>query len=56
MTAVIAVAQNKGGVAKTTTVLSLGGSLVEMGLLTLLIDLDPQAHLTLSLEIGRAHV
>ncbi len=56
MTAVIAVAQNKGGVAKTTTVLSLGGSLVEMGLLTLLIDLDPQAHLTLSLGVNPGSV
>ncbi|HEY75721.1 MAG TPA: ParA family protein [Thermoflexia bacterium] len=52
MTAVIAVAQNKGGVAKTTTVLSLGGSLAEMGLLVLLIDMDPQAHLTLSLGVN----
>lgn len=56
MTAVIAVAQNKGGVAKTTTVLSLGGSLAEMGLLTLLIDLDPQAHLTLSLGVNPGSV
>lgn len=51
MAAVIAVAQNKGGVAKTTTVLSLGGSLAEMGFLVLLIDMDPQAHLTLSLGV-----
>ncbi|MDY6875756.1 MAG: ParA family protein [Chloroflexota bacterium] len=51
MTTVIAVANNKGGVAKTTTCLSLGGSLAEQGRLVLLVDLDPQAHLTASLDI-----
>ncbi len=40
MTYKIAVANEKGGVAKTTTTLSLGGSLVEMGHDVLLIDLD----------------
>jgi chromosome partitioning protein len=49
MTAVVAVANHKGGVAKTTTCLSLGGALAEGGLQVLLVDLDPQAHLTLSL-------
>jgi len=51
MTIVIAVANNKGGVAKTTTCLSLGGSLAEQGRLVLLVDLDPQAHLTASLDV-----
>jgi chromosome partitioning protein len=51
MTTVIAIASNKGGVAKTTTCLSLGGSLAEQGRLVLLVDLDPQAHLTASLGI-----
>jgi chromosome partitioning protein len=51
MTTVIAVASNKGGVAKTTTTLSLGGSLADEGRLVLLVDLDPQAHLTASLGI-----
>jgi len=51
MTTVIAVANNKGGVAKTTTCLSLGGSLAEQGRLVLLVDLDPQAHLTASLDV-----
>jgi chromosome partitioning protein len=51
MTAVVAVANHKGGVAKTTTCLSLGGALAEQGLQVLLIDLDPQAHLTLSLGL-----
>ncbi len=51
MTAVIAIANHKGGVAKTTTCLSLGGALAEQGLQVLLVDLDPQAHLTLSLGV-----
>ncbi len=48
---VIAIANHKGGVAKTTTCLSIGGSLAEQGLQVLLIDLDSQAHLTLSLGL-----
>lgn len=48
---IVAVANTKGGVAKTTTCLSLGGSLAEQGNLVLLVDLDPQAHLTSSLGI-----
>ena len=48
---IVAVANTKGGVAKTTTCLSLGGSLAEQGNLVLLVDLDPQAHLTSSLGV-----
>jgi len=48
-TFVIAVANQKGGVAKTTTVVSLGGALVEYDQEVLLIDLDSQANLTLAL-------
>jgi chromosome partitioning protein len=48
---VIAVANTKGGVAKTTTCLSLGGALTERGHLVLLVDLDPQAHLTASVGV-----
>ncbi|MBN1179289.1 MAG: ParA family protein [Anaerolineae bacterium] len=51
MTKVIAVASNKGGVGKTTTCLSLGGGLAEQNQFTLLVDLDPQAHLSLSLGV-----
>jgi chromosome partitioning protein len=45
---VIAFANQKGGVAKTTTTLNLGVALVEQGLRVLCIDLDPQGNLTMS--------
>jgi chromosome partitioning protein len=48
---VLAVANQKGGVAKTTTVASLGAALAEQGRRVLLVDLDPQACLTFSLGI-----
>ncbi len=50
-TTVIAVGNQKGGVAKTTTCLSLGACLAEMGKTVLLIDLDPQGSLSLSLGL-----
>ena len=51
MSTVLAVANQKGGVAKTTTVASLGAALAEQGARVLLVDLDPQACLTFSLGI-----
>ena len=54
MTYTIAVSNEKGGVAKTTTTMSLSASLAENGQKVLMIDLDPQANLTLAsgLETG----
>src|SRR4051812_36886425 len=48
---VLAVANQKGGVAKTTSVASIGAALGELGHSVLLVDLDPQACLTFSLGI-----
>lgn len=51
MTTTLAVANQKGGVAKTTSVASIGAALAELGQRVLLVDLDPQACLTFSLGI-----
>src|SRR5579885_2890407 len=45
---VVALANQKGGVAKTTTTLNLGVALAERGLRVLCVDLDPQGNLTMS--------
>jgi chromosome partitioning protein len=51
MTQVFAVANQKGGVAKTTTVHTLAAALVQRGQRVLVVDLDPQACLTFSLGV-----
>jgi chromosome partitioning protein len=48
MAKVIAFANQKGGVAKTTTTLNLGVAFAELGHRVLLVDLDPQGNLTMS--------
>ncbi|MBM6405195.1 ParA family protein [Phycicoccus sp. CSK15P-2] len=48
---ILALANQKGGVAKTTSVASLGAAFAEAGRRVLLVDLDPQASLTFSLGI-----
>lgn len=51
----IAVINQKGGVGKTTTTANLGAALASLGHRVLLIDLDPQAHLTLHYGIDVGH-
>ena len=58
MAYIIAMSNEKGGVAKTTSTLSLGAALAELNYHVLLIDLDPQANLSLALglETGESAV
>lgn len=51
MAKIITVSSQKGGVAKTATTVSLGAALAEAGHSVLLIDLDPQASLTVSFGV-----
>ena len=49
MCRVIAIANQKGGVAKTTTTINLGVGLIKAGKKVVLVEADPQGHLTMGL-------
>ena len=56
-TRIISLTNNKGGVGKTTSTLNLGVGLARKGKKVLMIDLDPQASLTISIGINpNAHL
>jgi chromosome partitioning protein len=52
MAKIITVAQHKGGTGKTITCVNLGASLAELGKSVLLVDLDPQASLSISVGVN----
>jgi chromosome partitioning protein len=56
MSCIISLLNHKGGVGKTTSAINIGAAFVQLGKSVLLVDLDPQANLTISLGIPRQKI